>query len=698
MSNFLNMTQPKGGIILIKFKSIRSITLVFILPVIIIGMILLAFLSYQNAKTLIDKEIQDKMAYLLQQTIQGIEKKLLKHAAIPATLSRTVEAADGSMTKENYAALVQKSITTNEETFGIGIWFEPYKYKKDIKLYAPYAYKEKGKIVYTDDYSKEEFNYINQEWYKNGTNTNKDIVWSAPYVDELTKITMVTSTAPFYDEEKKFAGVTTADIDLSSLQKMVNDIKVGKTGRAFLLTKEGIYLADADANKIMKVKVTEDKNESLSLIGKELISGKGGQATYNEEDGKNRIYYSTVPETGWVIALTISEKEMMSPIAILLSKLSIVIAITTIIIVLVVIGYTRYMTNKIKPVNKLAHDIAEGDLTNVLEVNTEDELGQMSNNMNHMVQNLKELVKEVTYTLKNVVETSEELTASSEQTQVASEQIALEMQEVASGTESQVVVTAKASRVVSQISSSMEQIKNSVQTVSQASMKAYKRAEDGDSVVKGAVEQMNKIEEKVSTSSNIVNVLGQKSNEIGNIVSLITQIAEQTNLLALNAAIEAARAGNQGRGFAVVAEEVRKLAEQSGSAADQIGGLIHEIQNEMDNAVKSMSDGNGAVKEGIVMIENTGDYFHHILGDVDDVSKQMQDVSTVVEEIYDGTQMMVKSIETIVKITQKSSGGTQNIASATEEQSALMKEVANCAQALSEMAISLENTVSVFKL
>jgi methyl-accepting chemotaxis protein len=140
-------------------------------------------------------------------------------------------------------------------------------------------------------------------------------------------------------------------------------------------------------------------------------------------------------------------------------------------------------------------------------------------------------------------------------------------------------------------------------------MKAYKRAEDGNSVVKGAVEQMNKIEEKVSISSNIVNVLGEKSNELGNIVYMITQIAEQTNLLALNAAIEAARAGEQGRDFAVVAEEVRKLAEQSGIAAGQIGGLIHEIQNEIDDAVKSMSEGNGAVKDGIIMVENTVSVF-----------------------------------------------------------------------------------------
>ncbi|MBV7276394.1 methyl-accepting chemotaxis protein [Clostridium sp. PL3] len=683
---------------MLKLKSIRSITLVFILPVIIIGMIILSFLSYQSAKTLINKEIQDKMAYLLQQTNQGIEKELLKHAAIPATLARTVEAAGKSMTKEDYKALVQKSITTNEETFGAGIWFEPYKYKKDVKLYAPYAYKEKDKVVYTDDYSKEEFNYINQEWYKSGINTDKVIVWSAPYVDDLTKITMVTATAPFYDGEKKFAGVTTADINLSSLQKMVNDIKVGKTGRAFLLTKEGIYLADADVSKVMKVKVTEDKNRSLSLIGKEMLFGKSGQSTYDGEDGKNRIYYSTVPETGWVMALTISEKEMMSPIAVLLSKLIVVISITIIIVVLIVIGYARYITNKIKPVNKLAHDIAEGDLTKVLEINREDELGQMGKSMNHMVQNLKSLVGEVKYILKNVVETSKELTSSSEQTQSASEQIALEMQKMVDGNESQVDSAAKASRVVLQISSSMEQIKNSVQKVSEASVKAYKRAEDGGHVVKGAIDQINKIDERVNISSNIINVLGQKSNEIGNIISIITNIAEQTNLLALNAAIEAARAGEQGKGFAVVSEEVRKLAEQSGSAAGQIGGLIYEIQNEMESAIRSMSNGKDAVKEGVVMVKNSGHCFHNILDDLDNVSKQMQGISKAAEEIYDGIQMMVKSIETIVEITQESSGSTQNITAAAEEQSALMKELANCAQVLSEMAERLRSTVGVFKL
>jgi len=209
---------------------------------------------------------------------------------------------------------------------------------------------------------------------------------------------------------------------------------------------------------------------------------------------------------------------------------------------------------------------------------------------------------------------------------------------------------------------------------------------------------MNIINDKVVNSSNIVHLLGKKSSEVGNIVTLITQIAAQTNLLALNAAIEAARAGEQGKGFAVVADEVRKLAEKSGDSAGQIDGLIKEIQTEMMSAVISMNEGTNAVKEGIVLVKNAGNSFHEILSDVDGVSKNMQEVSAVVQQIYAASQMMVQSVEKIAEITKDSAVGAQNIAAASQEQNAIMKEVSNAADMLTQMAIGLEKKFSIFKM
>jgi len=682
----------------LKFKSIRTITLLTIIPIALISMITLCVSSYESSKTLLDKEIQNKMQYKLNGTVQEIEKTLLKHSQIAVTLAKAVEASSNTMTKENFKSLVQKAPLTNKDTFGTGIWFELFKYNKNIKYFGPYGYKDKDKVLYTDDYATAKYDYVNQDWYTTAKNTDKDVVWSQPYADDVTKITMVTSTAPFYDQQNKFMGVTTADINLSSLQKMVSDIKIGEKGRATLLTKEGLYMTNTDASKIMKTKITEDKNVSLAALGKDILSGNTGEASFSDSNGKNRIYYEKVPETGWIITLTISEKELFAPLNVLLQKMLTLVVIVSIIMIILVVFFSKYITDKLKTVNVLSEAIAKGDLTQNLDIKSVDEIGQMSGSLNQMVTNLRDIVQDVSSTLESVVATSEELTASSEQTQAAAEQIAVSIQAVAIGTDNQVILTDETTKVVGEIFRGMENIAGSVQNVSQASIEAYKRAQSGDLVVSEAIVHMNKINDKVVKSSNIVNLLGKKSSQVGNIVTLITQIAEQTNLLALNAAIEAARAGEQGRGFAVVADEVRKLAEQSGNSAGQINELINEIQTEMMSAVKSMNDGTDAVNEGIILVKNAGNSFHEILSDVDGVSKQMQDVSAVVQQIYAASQMMVQSVEKIAEITKDSAAGAQNIAAASEEQSAIMKEVSNAAEVLTQMSIGLEKKLSIFKM
>lgn len=133
--------------------------------------------------------------------------------------------------------------------------FEPYIYNTNMKYFGPYAYKDNGKPVYTDDYSKDSYNYLQYDWYKIGINTTKNIEWSDVYLDDVTKVTMITTTAPFYDKNKKFLGVTTADINLATIQNMINNVKVGQQGRAFLIDRNGFYIADKDSSKIMKTKI-----------------------------------------------------------------------------------------------------------------------------------------------------------------------------------------------------------------------------------------------------------------------------------------------------------------------------------------------------------------------------------------------------------------------------------------------------------
>jgi methyl-accepting chemotaxis protein len=681
-----------------KVKSIKTVILISILPVVLISLVIMGIFSSYSSKKLITTEIENRMKHQLQETINQIDKDMEKHAQIAIDSGKLTEVGRMVFKKEELEKTVNKIVSTNKDTLGVGIWFEPYKYKKDIKFFGPYIYREGETIIASDMYTTEEYNYPAQPWYIQGKETDKSIVWAEPFYDDALKISILTAVAPLYDDNKNFLGVATADMSFDTIQENIAKIKVGDTGKAMLIGKDGTYLAGASKELLLKGKITEDKNTSITKLGQDILKNKKGISYFDNENGKNYAYYTQIPSLGSTLILSIPEKELYAPINKLLISIIMLILIASALVTLAVIIFSGYITKNVKEVNDLSHAIAYGDLTQVIKVKSENELGSMGNNLNKMNNNLRELVQKITGSLEQVVATSEELTASSEQTQQSAEQVSLAIQQVAFGSVEQVTITNDTTKIAEEIFTGMEQISDNIQTVTSISLEASKRAEKGNNVVYSAIEQMNNIQGKVAVSSQAVSILGDKSKEIGSIVSLITSIAGQTNLLALNAAIEAARAGEQGRGFAVVADEVRKLAEQSASAAGNISSLINEIQKEIVNAVKAMDNGTIAVKDGIDMVNQAGTSFGEILEDINYIASQMQDVSAVTEEIGAGTHNMLGAIENVAKISTESSGNAENVVAASQEQTALMKEVANAAENLTEMAVELQSLMSSFRL
>jgi methyl-accepting chemotaxis protein len=681
-----------------KVKSVKTVILISILPVMLLSLVIMGIFSSYTSKNLITTEIENRMKHQLQETINLIDKDMEKHAQIAIDLGKFNGTSGLVLDKSVIIKTQEEVLSTNNDTLGVGVWFEPYKYRKDIQFFGPYAYKEAGAYKVTEDYATQEYNYPAQPWYTIGKGTDKNIAWQDPYYDDTLKITMLTATAPIYDGNKNFLGVVTADMSLNTIQENIKNIKVGMTGKAMLLGTDGMYLAGVSEELAMKIKVTEDKNTSIAKLGQDILQNKEGISYFEDENGKNLVYYKQIPELGWNVVLSIPEKELYAPINKLLINIVILSLITCLVMTLAVSIFSRYITKNIKEVNNLSHAIADGDLTQTIQVRSENEIGAMGNDLNRMTNNLRSLVEKITGSLEKVVATSEELTASSEQTQQSAEQVSQAIEQVAIGSGEQVDITNDTTRIAEEIFKGMEQISNNIQSVTNTSLEAFKRAEKGNSVVYSAIEQMNNISDKVAMSSKAVSILGDKSKEIGSIVSLITSIAGQTNLLALNAAIEAARAGEQGKGFAVVADEVRKLAEQSASAANNISSIINEIQKEIVNAVKSMDNGSIAVEDGLGMVNQAGKSFGEILEDIKYIASQMQDVSAVTEEISAGTHNMLGAIENVAKISTESSGNAESVVAASQEQTALMKEVANAAENLTVMAVELQSLMSSFRL
>lgn len=375
-----------------KFKTIRTRILILLLPAMVLSMLSLSVVSYETSKTIINHQINDKMNSIMDSTMLYLQDFLSERSQTPESMARTIEVLGQQMTKKQYAALIEKQLNMSSQTFGAGVWYEPYKYKAALKYFGPYEYRRKNKIYYTDGYNTALYDYPHQHWYELGINTRNRVIWTNPYYDGLLKITMVTAAAPFYDKNGKILGVTTADFDLSVLQKLISNLKIGNAGKAFIIDKNGRYIAYSDTTKIMKGKIQEDSNRSLARLSASMVSGIKSDGEFQNENGKNSIYYAPISGTNWVLGVYIPQKELYKLVNDLLYELSIFIFIGIVIIVILIGLFSVSFTRNIRRILTFVEAVGNQDFTRSINIDSKDELGSLAAALNNSVYNIKTLI------------------------------------------------------------------------------------------------------------------------------------------------------------------------------------------------------------------------------------------------------------------------------------------------------------------
>lgn len=359
----------------------------------------------------------------------------------------------------------------------------------------------------------------------------------------------------------------------------------------------------------------------------------------------------------------------------------------------------RRMVNPVVKLSARVNRIAKGDLTvEPLEYRSKDEVGVLVQDMNGMSANLRKLIQEVSQTSSLVAASSQQLTASAEQTGKASEQIALVSQDLAAGADKQVSSLGHTSEILGQMSEAAQRIAENAGDVTLTAADTAYKAESGLHSARTAEDQMNAINRSMGELSDTVEVLGEQSKEIGEIVEVITDIAGQTNLLALNAAIEAARAGEQGRGFAVVAGSIRKLAEQSSRSAQQITGLVEVILTQMDKVAATVRTTSKEVGEGAELVHSAGEAFGTIRSSATDTAGRIEQVSMSVTRLSEGAEKVVESIKLLMSLADTTADGTHNASAASQEQLATMQEITASATYLSNLAEELNHLIEQFQI
>ncbi|KAF4324633.1 hypothetical protein G195_001976 [Phytophthora kernoviae 00238/432] len=408
--------------------------------------------------------------------------------------------------------------------------------------------------------------------------------------------------------------------------------------------------------------------------------------------------YGSKEETGWKIGGTMFQSEVFNASKDIRVATIIVILSATILTLIFIIWLTRSMLRPIKRLQESARAVSKGDLTVKLETRRKDEVGELAKYFERMVDNLRMMILGVQETAEQVSASSQELSASADQTTKAIEHSTMAIQELAEGAEQQVKSVTDGSGQMSQMAEDVRMMSERVQSVTTNMRHTSGAAYSGNEAAGEAVEQMNSIQETVEQLATVIQSLNARSVEIGSMVDVIATISKQTNLLALNASIEAARAGDAGRGFAVVAGEVRKLAEESGSSAAQIGELVHNIRQDMDAALSAMEAAQTRVGDGLQAVNTSGQSFAQIREAVEDAAHTLDDLSETTKQLESGASNVAKAMNDISIVTQESAANTESVSASSQEQLASVEEIASSSAHLNSMAEQLQGLLGMFKM
>ena len=685
-------------------KSIKRKLLKIVLPIIIGGLIILTLGTYLSINSFVKSELIDSMSARERESTEGINLWLKSRLAeVKETVYSPIlkdianSGKDLNLSDEDTINAIDK-INLSRWNFVNGEYPNEY---SAIHIMSTLS-KEQWKDASNGD--KLEARYYNVAKGENGTSPwAKGIVEEAfskysstgepydtifkPSYSEAYGKNMVMMVSWVTDDKNQVKLGAAASLAIESIEEKVNSLKYGKKGYSMLISEDGTFIVHPNSEYPLKVNINDVDDKEIHKLAENISSEKSKVVELGYGLNKKVAFCEQVETTGWTVINIVDQNELFSSV----NKVMLFILI---IAVILVIGLSRAiykMTNKLlKPIDDVcifADKVSQGNLSELIEIKSDDEIGKVAEAFNNTIRNLRDYISEIDKTLESVAngnfdinieyeykgdfisikksliniissmnETFKEIKESTVQVKDGSEQVASTAQTLSQGASEQ--------------ASGIEELTASISEINEEAQKSTNNAKDTNTIVYKLGEQIKESNEKMKEMLYAMNEIENSSRDIKEVITAIDSIAEQTNLLALNAAIEAARAGEAGKGFAVVAEEVKELAEESSKAVKNTAELI-------ESSINSVEKGKDIADTTAMSLVEVVNYTKDVVDLVDNITKSLEGQAISIEQI---------------------NGGIDQIADVVQSNSAISEESAAASEELSAQAENLENMISRFKL
>lgn len=669
-----------------KIKKITTKLLATIIPCIILALVVTSVVCVMISRNALSNEIEDKMNANIAAVNSDLNDMMSAVEYATWGLGRSVGSSYLLLQSDvtAYTPLFEQYMAENDAICAVGIFLDPDYYEAS-RLYNP------EEPLFNYYVAKDGSNYVpmnlsdqdltQTDWFINCKKTG-EAVYTETYMEEATGmgILMTSYVVPMYDAFGNFIGCFNTDVAMSQVQEKIDSVKIGKTGRAQLISTSGLYLT-GDKDKILNedYSITNKKDEFYK-ISKSVLSGK---YCSNVVGGKE-VYSQGIEGYDWILMITMDKSEISKPVVNMITVSMVVLVLAILICILIIWVIARSIAKPIGGVQKMSELMAQGDFSiEPLVVKTADEVGNMTGALNQMlVSNRNEMIQ--------ISENSTTVGNNCEQLKTA-----------VSDLEESFDVINTSIRGINEAmmdnSATTEELSASVQEVKSAVADLANRAKESDAMAKEIMERAMRIGQETTSSfdraMNLTNQYEEKLTisiqnskvvqDIQQMAAAINDIAEQINLLSLNASIEAARAGEAGRGFAVVAGEIGSLANQTSSTVSEIQTTINKVRSSVD----TLAEDSHAVIE-FINKDITPDYQSFVTtvkqyeedaqaikelaafvsGIATNLNNTMEDVNSAIHNIAEASQSAAGESSVIIDNVDMVSGHVENVGRISEEQ------------------------------
>jgi methyl-accepting chemotaxis protein len=540
-----------------------------------------------------------------------------------------------------------------------------------------------------------------RNYFKTALNGTPNV--GAVTISVATGRVVCTAAAPVYGSSgKTVTGVAMMSMELKYLTDIIDKIKIGKTGYAYIVDKNGLYVHHPVKENILKVNISQVKG--MEGIAKLVGQGKSGIEGYELEGIKKVAATTYVPTTGWSIVSAIPTEELYAPARFTRNAIIIIGMISLILASVFFYFFARSLTRPLIDLVGSAEKIATGDMAvEVTAQNRHDEIGDLARAFTMMIQSLKDkaqIAQKISggdLTVEATSLSDADALGNAFATMVAT--LRRQIQEIvegvnvlaSSGSEIMASVSqltagaAETSTAVSETTTTVEEVKQTTAVSSQKAKhvaelgrKSVEISQTGLKSIEDTINGMNRIKEQVESIADMVVRLSEQSQAIGEIIATVNDLAEQSNLLAVNASIEAAKAGEQGKGFAVVAQEIRSLAAQSKQATTQVRNILFDVQKAISSAVMATELGSRAVEEGVRLSTQAGEA-------IDVLAESVTEATNATIQIAASSQQQLIGMDQVVSAMENIREAALQMASSTKQTEKSAHDLHNLGQRLQEI-------------